>query len=149
LKAASYRGGACPFFIDMTSLPFHCISCFFVLQLGKGGNCKRSFVSRSVELDMFFGREDVESDAPHYEPFADDDVEEIVEELVLLDTLYAALKTLAERDRDIIEDIFWDDKTERELKNKYGFKQSKSINKHKHRILKILHDYEGLKKYFK
>jgi hypothetical protein len=65
-----------------------------------------------------------------------------------LDTLYAALATLAQEDLDLIMDIFWYGKTERELAPLLGYKQSKSVNKRKHKILEILRNDENLKKFF-
>jgi hypothetical protein len=95
-------------------------------------------------------------------PTVDDDGDEVVFELVdtsadiatimedkaLLDTLYTALAALAQEDHDLIKDIFWHKKTERELAPLLGLKEPKSVNKRKHRILEILRNNEALKSFF-
>ena len=58
------------------------------------------------------------------------------------------LATLAEEDLDLIKDIFWHGKTERELAPLLGYKQSKSVNKRKHKILETLRQNEALKGFF-
>jgi hypothetical protein len=67
---------------------------------------------------------------------------------LLKNALYAALGALVKFDRDLIADIFGRGMTERELAVKYGFKQSKSINYHKKRILAILRRNERLSAFF-
>lgn len=110
--------------------------------------CQRPYRSRTVELDMYFQREnagDGESTTPHFELADPNDIQEVLEEKALLDTLYAALTTIAQEDRDLIKDIFWQGKTERELAPLLGLKEPKSVNKRKHRILEILHQNQALK----
>lgn len=113
--------------------------------------CQWRFTSRTVELDSPFQREnsgDGDSPEARFEPADPNDIQSVLEEKTLLDTLYAALATLAEEDRDLITDVFWHAKTERELAPLLGYKQSKSINKRKHKILEILRQNEALKGFF-
>jgi hypothetical protein len=106
--------------------------------------------SRIVELDMNFTREeDGDDSGSGFELTSDCDVESIVEDAALLDTLYTALAALAPEDFALIKDIFWQGKTERELAKQMGFKQSKSVNKRRHKILEILRQNEALKSFFK
>ena len=114
--------------------------------------CQRRFKSRTIELDALFQREDSgngDKKETRYEPDDPNDLESIIEEKALLDTLYAALATLAQEDLDLIKDIFWNGKTERELAPSLGYKQSKSVNKRKHKILETLRQNEALKEFFK
>ena len=114
-------------------------------------SCKRRFKSRTVELDALFQREDScdgNNTETRYEPADPNNVESVMEEKALLDTLYAALATLAKEDLDLIKDVFWHGKTERELAPLLGYKQSKSVNKRKHKILEILRQNEALKGFF-
>ena len=113
--------------------------------------CQRPNRSRTVELDMYFQREDRgDGDNPEarFEPADPNDIQSVLEEKALLDTLYAALATLAQEDLDLIKDIFWHGKTERELAPLLGLKASKSVNKRKHRILELLRKNEELKGFF-
>lgn len=115
-------------------------------------NCQRRFKSRTIEMDALFQREDKgngDKTETRYEPVDPNDLESIIEEKALLDTLYTALATLAQEDLDLIKDIFWHGKTERELAPLLGYKQSKSVNKRKHKILEILCQNEALKEFFK
>ena len=76
------------------------------------------------------------------------DIQSVIEDQALLDTLYAALAKLAKEDLDLIKDVFWKGKTERELAPLLGLKEPKSVNKRKHRVLKILRNNEALKGLF-
>ena len=114
-------------------------------------SCRRRFKSRTVELDAPIKREDgVNGDKTEtrYEPTDPIDIHSVLEEKALLDTLYAALATLAKEDLDLIKDVFWKGKTERELAPLLGLKEPKSVNKRKHRVLKILRNNEALKGLF-
>lgn len=109
----------------------------------------RSRTSRTIELDKPLKSDtDGEGSDTYFEPSDPTDIAEIIEQKALLDTLYAALATLAQEDLDLIMDIFWYGKTERELAPLLGYKQSKSVNKRKHKILEILRNDENLKKFF-
>lgn len=113
--------------------------------------CQHTNLSRTVELDMRFQREDsVNGDNTElrYEPADPIDIQSVLEEKALLDTLYAALATLAQQDLDLIKDIFWSGKTERQLAPLLGLKESKSVNKRKHRVLEILRNNPALKGFF-
>jgi hypothetical protein len=107
--------------------------------------------SRTVELDMFFERRDSgNGDSPeaHFEPADPNDIQTLLEDKALYDTLYTALATLAQEDLELIKDIFWHGKTERELAPLLGLKEPKSVNKRKHRILEALRKNEALKGFF-
>ena len=113
--------------------------------------CQRPNRSRTVELDMHFQREnDGGGDHPeaHFEPADLIGIQSVLEEKALLDTLSTALATLAQEDLDLIKDVFWHGKTERELAPLLGLKEPKSVNKRKHRILEILRKNEALKGFF-
>lgn len=103
--------------------------------------------TREIELDRTYATDNGDS-IPRFEPVDEHDIESMLEEKALMDTLYAALATLAQEDFDLIKDIFWRGKTERELAPLLGYKQSKSVNKRKHKILDILRNDEALKKFF-
>ena len=113
--------------------------------------CQHTNLSRTVELDMHFRCDNGgEGDSPeaHFEAADPIDIQSVIEDQALLDTLYAALATLAQEDLDLIKGIFWHGKTERELAPLLGYKQSKSINKRKQKILEILRQNEALKGFF-
>ena len=113
--------------------------------------CQRPNRSRTVELDMHFKREnDGDGDSPEgrFEPADSIDIQSVLEDQALLDTLYAALATLAKEDLDLIKDIFWSGKTERELAPLLGLKEPKSVNKRKHKILEILRNNPAIKGFF-
>lgn len=103
--------------------------------------------AREVELDKTYDTDSGDS-IPRFEPVHEHDIENMLEEKALLDTLHAALATLTKRDRDLIKDRVILEKTVRELAPKYGFKSSRSITVHERRILEILRNDEGLKKFF-
>lgn len=103
--------------------------------------------TREIELDRTYATDNGDS-IPRFEPSDPTDIAEIIEQKALLDTLYAALATLAQEDLDLIEDIYSHGKTERELAPLLGYKQSKSVNKRKHKILEILRQNEDLKGFF-
>ena len=109
----------------------------------------RSRTSRTIELDkpLRSDADDKRSDT-YFEPSDPTDITEIIEQKTLLDTLYAALATLAQEDLNLIKDIFWHGKNERELAPLLGYKQSKSVNKRKHKILETLRQNEDLKGFF-
>jgi len=111
-------------------------------------HCNRKNTSRTVELDMHFGRDDFDNEG-RFEPVADCNIAGIAEEKALLDTLKSALAELTTEDRGLLKAIFNEGKTERELAPLYNYKQPKSINKRKHKLLKILRQNEALKEFFK
>ena len=108
--------------------------------------CK-SRTSRTVELDKPLGNDSDGSDT-FFEPADPTDITEFLEQKAVLDTLYAALATLTQKDRELITDRIILDKTVRELAPKYDFKSSRSITVHVRRILDILRNDEALKKFF-
>ena len=114
--------------------------------------CQHTNLSRTVELDMHFqlaNSGDGDGPEARFEPADSIDIQSVIEDQALLDTLYAALATLAKEDLDLIKDVFWKGKTERELAPLLGLKEPKSVNKRKHRILEILRNNPALKGLFK
>ena len=114
-------------------------------------SCQRRFKSRTVEMEALLQREDsanADNTETRYEPADPIDIQSVIEDQALLDTLYAALATLAKEDLDLIKDIFWSGKTERELAPLLGLKEPKSVNKRKHKILEILRNNPALKGFF-
>ena len=85
----------------------------------------------------------VERDLP-----GDTDIESEVERKVIGEAMLLALELLKDDDRALVSDIFYHEKTERELAPKYDLKQGKSINKRKQRILALLRRDTVLKSYF-
>ena len=113
--------------------------------------CQHTNLSRTVELDMHFQiANSGYGDGPEarFEPADPIDIQSVIEDQALLDTLYAALATLAKEDLDLIKEIFWSGKTERELAPLLGLKEPKSVNKRKHKILEILRTNPALKGFF-
>ena len=108
--------------------------------------CK-SRTSRTVELDKPLGSDSDGSDT-FYEPADPTDITEFLEQKAVLDTLYAALATLTQKDRELITDRIILEKTVRELAPKYDCKSSRSITVHVRRILDILRNDEALKQFF-
>lgn len=104
--------------------------------------CK-SRTSRTVELDKPLGNDSDGSDT-FYEPADPTDITEFLEQKAVLDTLYAALATLTQKDRELITDRIIHEKTVRELAPKYDFKSSRSITVHVRRVLDILRNDEAL-----
>lgn len=68
------------------------------------------------------------------------DVEEHLIEKEERDTLYDALLLLNERDRELIEELYFNEMTERELAEKLGIRHQ-NIHKRKMRILRDLKKY--------
>ena len=117
----------------------------------KCGCCQHTNRSRTVELDMHFqlaNSGDGDGPEARFEPADSIDIQSVIEDQALLDTLYAALATLAKEDLDLIKDVFWKGKTERELAPLLGLKEPKSVNKRKHRVLEILRNNPTLKGFF-
>lgn len=109
-----------------------------------------SRTSRTVELDKPLSNDANGEGADTYFELSDPtDFTEIVEQKAVFDTLYKALATLTQKDRNLIIDRVVREKTVRELAPKYGFKSSRSITVHERRILDILQNDEALKKFFK
>lgn len=102
---------------------------------------------REMELDLTYDA-DSEDDTPHFIPTDEHDTTSVLDEKSLLDTLYAALSDLTQEDRELIKAIFWDSKTERQLASVLGLKASKSVNKRKRRVLKLLRENDALRDFF-
>jgi hypothetical protein len=105
--------------------------------------------SRTVELDKPLDNgADGEGTGKCFDLSYPSDITEFVEQKALFDTLYAALATLTQKDKELIKDRLVLEKTVRELAPKYGFKSSRSITVHERRILDILRNNEALKNFF-
>lgn len=101
--------------------------------------CNLSNMSRTVELDMFFGRDDaIEETETHFEPADPSDIEATLEDTALLSFLNTALAKLSQKDQELITALFYQGMTERQFAVKQGVKQSKGVNKRKKRILRDL-----------
>ena len=113
--------------------------------------CTRQHTSRTVELDMKWNTENADGDPEgRFEPQSEDDVAAIAEDKQLLEALFSALgESLTNEQRDLVNAVFYEDKTERELAGELGLKEPKSVNKRKHRIYEILRNNETLKSFFK
>jgi hypothetical protein len=106
--------------------------------------CLRKNTSRTIELDNPF---DSTEDGVPYSLVAECNIAAIFDDKATLEFLYTALRTLLEKwEQELIKDIYWRNKTERELTAKYGYANQASINNHKKRILDILKKY--FEKYF-
>lgn len=107
--------------------------------------CNLSNTSRTVELDMHFGRdEDLGENESHFEPVDPSNFEATLEDAVLLSFLNGALEKLSPKDRDLIDALFYQEMTERQYAKNIGVKQSKGINKRKQRILRDLRKDDSL-----
>ena len=115
-----------------------------------GQECEtcKSCSSRTVGLDKPLNNDADGDSISRFEPADPTDVADILEQKAVLDTLHAALATLTQEDRDLINDRIILEKTVRELAPKYGFKSSRSITVHVRRILNLLQNDEALKKFF-
>jgi RNA polymerase sigma factor (sigma-70 family) len=70
-------------------------------------------------------------------------VDAIVEDKLMLEMLFAALAELTDDERNLIDALFFEEKTEREAANALGLSQ-KAINKRRHKILEKLRGLMGL-----
>ena len=79
-----------------------------------------------------------------YETTDDTDIEKIMQDKELLETLYIALDDLNDDDRSLIDDLFYHNKSERQVAAELGLSQF-GVNKRKHKVLeklyKILKDF--------
>lgn len=64
-------------------------------------------------------------------------IEEIVADKLMLDKLFLALEMLSEDERDIIQYLFYDERTERDIASEFQIAQQ-TLHKKKNRILKKL-----------
>jgi len=72
--------------------------------------------------------------------FADSSsLEEIVAYKLLLEQLFAALEELSDQERDLIDQVFYEEKSERSISAGMGIAQQ-NVNKLKKKILKKLHN---------
>lgn len=67
-------------------------------------------------------------------------VDEIVEDKLMLDMLFAALAELTDDERDLIDALFFDEKSERDVAQEIGL-SSIAVHKRKHKILDKLRKF--------
>jgi RNA polymerase sigma factor (sigma-70 family) len=70
-------------------------------------------------------------------------VDEIVADKLLLNELYAALAELTDNERSLIDALYYQEKSERDVAAEISLSQ-KAVNKRRHRILDKLRDLMGL-----
>ena len=99
--------------------------------LDKDGQVKRIIPSREDSLDRLMDDQ--------AEQFADqqENVEDTVFRRASVERLYAALASLTEKERSLINALFFDEMTEREVARILGISQP-AVHKQKNRILKKL-----------
>ena len=90
---------------------------------------KRSQVRAEKELSL-----EAFADAGFEIPSGEALVDEIVEDKLLLDMLSKALSELTEEERVLIDELFFNDKSEREIAREIGVSQP-AIHKRRNRIL--------------
>jgi RNA polymerase sigma factor (sigma-70 family) len=93
---------------------------------------KRSQVRAEKELSL-----EAFADAGFEIPSGEALVDEIVEDKLLLDMLSKALSELTEEERVLIDELFFNDKSEREIAREIGVSQP-AIHKRRNRILEKL-----------
>ena len=93
---------------------------------------KRSQVRAEKELSL-----EAFADAGFEIPSGEVLVDEIVEDKLLLDMLSKALSELTEEERVLIDELFFNDKSEREIAREIGVSQP-AIHKRRNRILEKL-----------
>jgi len=76
------------------------------------------------------------------------DTAELVETTALMTVLIAALDELPEADRQLIEELFWAGKSDRQLASEMGFKSHKSVGYRKNKVLAKLAQVPALKSFF-
>lgn len=69
-----------------------------------------------------------------YEPTDSANIEQMVEDKMLLEALYIALDTLSADDRTLVDDIFYRNKSERQVADELDLSQF-GVNKRKHKVL--------------
>ena len=99
--------------------------------MDENGQIKQVIPSREDSLDRLMD--------DNAEQFADrhESVEDMVLRRISIEWLYKALDTLTERERKLIEAIFFEEMTEREVAHSLGISQP-AVHKQKNKILKKL-----------
>ena len=102
------------------------------------------YTKRTAEIDKPLN-ESTESTFDITDSF---DTEATVMDKMLLEVLEAALSILTDDERLLITEIFYNEKSERQITSELGLKQPKSVNKRKHRILEKLRKNATLKSFY-
>ena len=74
-----------------------------------------------------------------YEPADSADLEQITQDKMLLETLFIALDALTGDERALVDNIFYREKSERQIADELGISQF-GVNKRKHRVLEKLRE---------
>lgn len=99
--------------------------------LDEDGQIKQIIPSREDSLDRLMD--------DNAEQFSDrhESMEDMVLHKISIERLYAALSTLSEKERELIEALFFEEKTERDVASAMGISQP-AVHKQKNKILKKL-----------
>ena len=101
------------------------------ILLDEDGQIKQIILSREDSLDRLMD--------DNAEQFSDrhESVEDMVLRKVSVERLHTALSTLSEKERELIETLFFEEKTERDVASAMGISQP-AVHKQKNKILKKL-----------
>ena len=101
------------------------------ILLDEDGQIKQFILSREDSLDRLMD--------DNAEQFSDrhESVEDMVLRKISVERLHTALSTLSEKERELIETLFFEEKTERDVASAMGISQP-AVHKQKNKILKKL-----------
>ena len=101
------------------------------ILLDEDGQIKQIILSREDSLDRLMD--------DNAEQFSDrhESVEDMVLRKISVERLHTALSTLSEKERELIETLFFEEKTERDVASAMGISQP-AVHKQKNNILKKL-----------
>lgn len=101
------------------------------ILLDEDGQIKQIILSREDSLDRLMD--------DNAEQFSDrhESVEDMVLRKISVERLHTALSTLSEKERELIETLFFEEKTERDVASAMGISQP-AVHKQKNKILKKL-----------
>ena len=101
------------------------------ILLDEDGQIKQIILSREDSLDRLMD--------DNAEQFSDrhESVEDMVLRKISVERLHTALSTLSEKERELIETLFFEEKTERDVASALGISQP-AVHKQKNKILKKL-----------
>lgn len=101
------------------------------ILLDEDGQIKQIILSRKDSLDRLMD--------DNAEQFSDrhESVEDMVLRKISVERLHTALSTLSEKERELIETLFFEEKTERDVASAMGISQP-AVHKQKNKILKKL-----------
>ena len=101
------------------------------ILLDEDGQIKQIILSREDSLDRLMD-DNAEQFSDRYES-----VEDMVLRKISVERLHTALSTLSEKERELIETLFFEEKTERDVASAMGISQP-AVHKQKNKILKKL-----------